>query len=232
MELKALNKIQLIERLQNHDISVPPKRRNRTNKHAEIWSIARTLATLAEFNLLTYPLKVTKNERPDYLIKQDSKTFGFEITEAINPMYVKALSLPEAQKEGSVIDIGHFRWNQKLNLEQLRDISSRTKLTAMPWIGNEVEREYAQMIRDVINKKTKILNKIGFSKHEENNLIIYVNQSLPDIEHKEATYLCNKSLANYWGKNSFNKVYVECDQEIHYYSELGVTRFPLNNLWK
>jgi hypothetical protein len=232
MEITALNKTQLIEVLRQTDISVPPRGPERTNDHVERSSMARVLATLADSDVLVYPLSTRKNERPDYVVSQDSNFSGFEITEAINPQYIQAQSLPEAKKDENIVDVGHFKWGKRHNLEQLRNISSRTRLTAPPRMGNAVEREYAEMICDVINKKTITLDKDGFSKYAENNLIIYVNQMLPILESTEATDLCNEKLLNYWSEASFDNVYVECYSELHHYSERGVIMLPPKNLWQ
>jgi hypothetical protein len=232
MDITASNKYQLIEILRAIDISVPPRRSERTNDHVERWSIARLLATLAESGDLAYPLRTEKRERPDYFVSQNSKKIGYEITEAINPQYIQAQSLPEAQEEQNIVDAGHFKWGNKHNLDQLRDISSRKHLTAPPWEGNSVEREYAQMVRDIVQKKTEVLNKSGFTKYAENNLIIYVNQILPILVSEEATKLCSEGLLEYWENTSFDNVYAECYSEIHIYNKGGAKVTPLNNLWK
>jgi len=112
------------------------------------------------------------------------------------------------------------------------NISSRNQLTAPPWVGNDVEKEYAQMISDIVKKKTQTLSKLGFEKYAENNLIIYVNQMLPILESSEATTLCRAKLCSYWKKDTFDNVYVEYSTEIHHYSQGGVEILPLNDLWK
>lgn len=231
MNITAIDKSQLIEILRSTDISVPPKGPERTKDHIELWSFARVLATLAEMGELSYPVKTEKRERPDYFVSQNSKLIGVEITAAVNPQYLQAQSLPEALEDESVVDAGHFKWGSKHTLNQLRDIASRNKLTGMPWEGKSVEREYAQMILDVVLKKTKKLNKPEFTKYDENNLVIYVNQLLPILDSMMATNLCGERLIKYWGNASFDNVYVECKSEIHIYNLGGVKVVPLQDLW-
>ena len=232
MNICALGKSELISVLRKIDISVPPRNKGRTNDHVERWLIARVLASLGETGALAYPLRVQKSERPDFLITQNGDVSGFEITEAINPQSAQVESLPEAQQENTVIDVGHFKWGKKHRLKKLRDIASRKKLTAAPWVGDAVEREYAQMVSDVILKKTAVLNKAGFNRVPENNLVIYVNQMLPILETKKASAMCSESLQSYWGESSFDHVYVECGSEIHHYSANGTEVIQLNNLWR
>lgn len=232
MNISAPDKAQLLEILGRIDISVPPRGPERTNDHIERWAIARLLATLASSDGLAYPLSSEKRERPDYLVIQNSKLTGFELTEAINPQYVQAQSLPEATEKSNIVDAGHFKWGEEHSLENLRNISSREHLTAPPWMGSDVEQEYAQMIIDITLKKTTKLNKPSFAKYAENNLVIYVNQMLPILETQEATALCGAGLVSCWGETCFDNIYVECHSEIHRYSETGVAIIPLNNLWQ
>lgn len=231
MNLSASRKSELIAMLRGTDITVAPRHAGRTKAQMEQWSMARVLASLAEVGALAYPLIVEKSERPDFLVTQAGSISGFEITEAINPQSAQVDSLPEA-KEDSVIDVGHFKWGKKHSLGKLRDIASRKKLTAAPWIGNAVEREYAQIVADVTHKKTEVLNKQEFRRFAENNLVIYVNQMLPLLETTEATQLGGEFLRNYWGERSFHNVYVECGAEIHHYYSSGIKIIPLNNLWQ
>jgi len=232
MDISVIDKKQLLHRLRNIDISVPPRGPDRTNDHVERWSMARVLATLAESGDLAYPLITKKHERPDYVISQQTQLTGFEITEAINPQYVQAESLPKAIGERSIVDAGHFKWGKKHNLSDLKNIASRTKLTSLPWMGNDVEEEYAQMVKDIISKKTKKLLKPGFARYVQNNLIIYSNQMLPFLESCEAGRLCHESLHDYWGSDSFDNVYVEHFSEIHHYNRSAVRILPLNDLWR
>lgn len=232
MKIASDKKSSLIEALRMIDISVPQRGKERTNDHVERWSMARLLATLAASDALRYPLNTQKHERPDYLVTQNDDLAGFEITEAINSCYVQALSLPEAQDDKSIVDVGHFKWGETHTLDEMRDISSREHLTALPWEGNQVEQEYAQMIAEVIKNKTIKLNKSGYKKCAENNLIIYVNQILPILKSQEATEICSNNLTSYWGGDTFDKVYVECHLEFHKYSASGVQIIPLNNLWQ
>lgn len=232
MDITATNRSQLIEALRETDIYVPPRGPKRSNEHIERWSIARILATLAELGDLDYPIEIVKYERPDYIVKQDRKVTGFEITEAVNPQYIQAKSLLKVNKKDSIVDAGHFKWGVKHKLERLKDISTKKQLTAAPWTGNAVEKEYAQMINDVIKMKTQILNKPGFNKYLENNLIIYINQILPILESNVAVALCSDSLNGYWDATSYENVYVEYDSEIHHYNKSGVKILLLNNLWQ
>jgi len=123
MDILASNKTQLLDMLRGTDISVPPRGSERTNNHVERWSIARVLATLAESGDLDYPLRIKKQERPDYVVLQNSQSIGFEITEAVNPQYIQAQSLPEAKNDQSIVDAGHFKWGKKHDQTYLQEIN-------------------------------------------------------------------------------------------------------------
>jgi hypothetical protein len=151
-----------------------------------------------------------KRERPDFLLGDGKLQTGCEVTTAINPDYLKAISLPEAKEIGSVVDSAYFKWGKpKKNLAKLREIASKKELSGTPWMGNSVEREYSEMIFDVICRKTKNMQKPDYSFFEKNFLLIYVNQTLPALNIEEASELCQKLLRNYWGSDSFSDVFVE-----------------------
>ena len=105
-------------------------------------------------------------------------------------------------------------------------------MTSEPWFGDAVEREYAGMILEIVQRKTLSLNKPGFSKFSENNLVIYDNQTIPGMNSVEAIDLCSRKLAGYWGAASFDHVYILHDQEIHCHSKIRGEPLPLNDLWK
>ncbi|MCI5161624.1 MAG: hypothetical protein D3917_06300 [Candidatus Electrothrix sp. AX5] len=153
---------------------------------------------------------------------------GFEITEGCNPQYIQAQSLPEAQDR---VDPSNFKWGKKHNLSQMRDLASR-EWRGMPWMGDAVEREYTQLVEDVVQKKTDIFNKPGFNKYTENNLIIYVNHCLPLLDDELAKSLCEEKMQSYWGECSFDNVFVEIYKNIHWYCKGSAIVLPLNDLWK
>lgn len=231
-EITANSKAQLISILEDIDIRVPPRSKGRKTGHCERWSICRLLATLAKQDMIEYPIELEKRERPDFLLTTDNKQIGIEITEAINPEYAKAKTLPEAKEKGTIIDSSLFKWGTPMRtLNDLRSIVSRKKLTGSGWDGSRVEIEYADAILDIINAKTEKLHSEGFKKYTSNWLSIYCNMTLPALDIEEANELFMKKSRSYWSGDSFSTVFVEKGHSIISYSSSGSEVMELENLW-
>jgi hypothetical protein len=219
-DIKVNNQAELLSILANTDIGVPCRTDGRETEHCERWSICRLLATLANHNRLDFPMELLKRERPDFLLKTGGRHIGVEVTEAINPDYAKATTLPEANLAGGIIDPSLFKWGTPPRpLNDLRSIVSQRKLTGPGWEGSSVEVEYANAILDVMSSKTKKLRSQTFDNFPENWLIIYCNLTLPQLDIEEANLLFTKKAKDNWTDDSFSKVFVEKGQKIICYSQ-------------
>jgi len=233
-DIVSSSKENLVGVLQNIDIGVARERKNRSNFEIERWILFRFLATELENENFQYPVVIRKLESPDFLIIQKNIKTGIEVTEAINPNYLKAVSLPEAKTNKNSVDVGYFKWKKSHDLVKLRDIASRTKLTSAPWKGNSVEVEFSEIVYDVSIKKTKILNKTGYKKYEINSLLIYVNQTLPILDIDEGAEIGFIKLINYWVRPmlTFDKIYVEINDFIICFCKNGYKILDINDLWE
>lgn len=232
-DIKANNNEELLSVLRNIDIRVPPRNEGRTTEHCETWSICRLLATLVKHSKIGFPMQLTKRERPDFLLKSEGRYIGIEVTEAVNPEYAKAATLPEADAEGAIIDPSLFKWGTpQRNLHDLRSIVSRKKLTGPGWEGNSVESEYADAILHVITVKTEKLQAQDFEKFTDNWLAVYCNITLPALELELANLYFVERAVNYWSESGFSKVFVEEGDAIISYSSDRAEVMELENLWR
>jgi hypothetical protein len=231
-DIKANNSEELLTILRNIDIRVPPRNEGRTTEHRQAWSICRLLPTLAKHNKIGFPMQLTKRERPDFLLKTGDCQVGVEVTEAVNPEYAKAVTLPEADADGAIIDPSLFKWRTpSRRLTDLRSIVSQKKLTGPGWEGNSVEVEYADAILEVIMSKTEKLRSQGFDKFTENWLAVYCNITLPCLELEEANLFFVEKAMNYWSDSAFSRVFVEKGEAIISYSRDRTEVMDLENLW-
>jgi len=191
------------------------------------------LATLTRHGKIDFPIRLTKRERPDFLLVSGDRHIGIEVTEAINPEYAKATTLPEADIGGATIDPSLFKWGTRpRKLHELRSIVSRKKLTGPGWEGTSVESEYAEAVFDVINAKTKKLQTTGFERFVENWLAIYCNITLPALELEDANEFFAEKAATYWSDGGFSVVFVEEGKSIICYSRYGTEVLGLEDLWE
>lgn len=232
MNIEVQSKIELIEVLSGSDISVLPRNAGRTNNQVEKWVMYRALSTLCVNDLLEYPLRLRKRERPDFLLVSSGKSIGCEVTEAINGDYLRAKSLPEAANEKSIVDVSKFKWGTaKRSLDELREIVSKDKLTGPAWAGNSVEVEFSQIVFDVANKKTESLRKSGYERFSSNYLLIYCNQTLPILDVEEGSEICFSKLAQYWSDTAFDQILVEKGENIIIFTPAYYRIYKLNDLW-
>lgn len=230
--LIAKSRRSLLRVLSKTNIDVLPRGDGRTKDQVERWVMFRCLATLAKYEKLDYPIILKKRESPDWLLDQDGKKIGCEITEAVSFDKLRAESLPEAGAEDSVIDVSLFKHGQeKRSLEELREIASRNKLTGSGWAGDSVEKDYAEIIRDVAVKKTIVLNKNGFEKFSENWLLVYCNYNLPILNQDKAADFCKNILESYWGPETFDRIFVESSDKVVCYSRPQHEVMELNDVW-
>jgi hypothetical protein len=231
--LRAFSQSALFEHLSATDISVSPRGSERTSDETERWSICRLLSTLGALDRFTYPLKVEKSERPDYVISYNGKhAVGVEITEVIHEEFARTLTLPEAQQSDSVVDRSLFRWfDPRRKLQELRQIASQTKLSGPGWEGNSPEIEFADAIMDRLRIKTAKLNEESFGRYDQDWILIYENLYLPNLKKTVASSYLAIALDEYWSVNSFQKIFVEAGQFIIEFSQSETRVHRILDLW-
>lgn len=77
-----------------------------------------------------------------------------------------------------------------------------------PWVGNEVEIEWAKVMLHCIDAKNAALNKSGFTKFTENWLLIYNKWPLPGVHYDEAISLLANSIQNRSAASEYNRVFI------------------------
>lgn len=208
MNFTASSTEELKQKIFNLSIVVPPRGKLRTTELCEQWQIHHYLLALLQLSELKIPFELKKRERPDFEVVNGTTTIGIEATEIINPDYARAITLPEAKSDVSVIDPSHFKWgNSGRSLDELRNTVTRDKLTGTPWCGQSVEVEFTKSVIDTVNAKhSKFIN--GFKRYASNVLLAYHNNSTPILDFDIATNLTRAALSNYWKDNGFDTIVI------------------------
>ena len=189
------------------DIHVPIRTKGRKKEHSERYSIAHLLASLPSEDIF-YPVNLTHQDRPDFFLQMANLDVGIEHVEAVPENHVWAsiyrqkgvgpqVHLLEKHQPGEL-----SRSNNTILNDIIRDKASS------PWVGNEVEVDWAKVMLHFIDAKVKIINKSGFAKFEENWLLIYNNWPLPSVHHEEACSLLTNSFPNKILPSEFNRVFI------------------------
>jgi hypothetical protein len=123
----------------------------RTKFQKEAYNLRQYLTTLADHDMLSYPLEVAKAERPDFLLCDPTNgRCGLEVTEATTRSYQHELAKTEGQ-EG---------WHL---------------LSGDGWVGNSAERECCAAILCAANRKARSIKKPGYTPADRYDLLLYIN---------------------------------------------------------
>jgi len=232
-DIVARSSSELIATLCRIDITVPPRRAGRTTEDCERWSICRLLATLARESFLKYPLKLQHQDKPDFLLNIGDIQVGVEFTEAIPTDLAHASALAEDEAPDGVIDMSLFKWRgQKRTTNELRDILASNKLTGPGWIGDDLKRNWTEAISDNVLNKTKKLSSEGFTRFDNNWLLIYDNlpQQMSDIT--KAIDCLESWIGDYWNnKKGFQAIFIETGNRIVEFLSSTHKIMKINDLW-
>ena len=222
----------LLTTLRKTDISAPLQTEGRQTGHRERWSVCRWLSTFAQTLHCAYPLKVTHRDKPDFLIEMPRKEIGAECTDAIQMDYRHVLSILERQGNDTVIDRSLFKRGQKKSQDEIYTIAAKKKLDGPGWEGKWPEKEWAQAMADIVNKKTADLGAKEFVKFMENILLIYDDLRLPKEHQDLASCYFTSKLSDYWTSDLvYNSIFVETGKVIYEFDSSGLQKMGVNDLW-
>jgi hypothetical protein len=205
--LSAANEEEFRLALSAIDVHVPARSEGRKKEQAERYSIAHLLASLP-CEEISYPLSLTHQDRPDFVLHMANRKIGIEHIEAVPENHVRA-SIFRQKGIGPKVymlqrhDPGELSSsNNTIRNDIIQDNAGA------PWLGNEVEVEWTKVMQHCIDAKLEILNRSGFTKFQENWLLIYNNWPLPGVHHKEATSLLASTFQNNSTPTNFNRVFI------------------------
>ncbi|MCO6057959.1 hypothetical protein NG726_14930 [Pseudomonas sp. MOB-449] len=164
---------------------VPLRSAGRCTDHTEIHSIVWMLRA-DRLGHLRYPIQVIHTDRPDFLLQSSDAVIGVEITEGVSPNSARMDHLRESEPclRVSADDEVAFYYprkavpgEDKVPAEQLRQ-QIRDNLPGDGWCGDGDE-DWAQAMAYFAAAKVSKFSKEGFSRHEQNWLLIYDNWDEP-----------------------------------------------------
>lgn len=230
--ISAPTREDLLTTLRRTDISAPLQTEGRQKGHRERWSVCHWLSTFAQSLHCAYPLKVTHRDKPDFLIEMPGKEIGAECTDAIQTDYRHVLSIVERQVDDTVIDRTLFKWGQRKSQDEKYAIAAKKKLDGPGWEGDFPEEEWAQAMRDIVNKKTTDLRAKEFVKYTENILLIYDDLRLPKGRQELASGYFTSKLTDYWTSGLvYDSIFVETGKVIFEFNSSGLQKTHVNDLW-
>lgn len=222
---------ELLHRLCTIDIAVPLRTEGRTTEDCERWSICRFLSTYAETNLLGYPLKVEKRERPDFLLSLPSTQVGIEITEAVPPGWAWTAARGEKQNYDNAVFLQRFTPGEPKRSRAEIDAIASGSSRGDGWAGDAPEREWADAMLHFAHDKAAKFAKPGYEHFENNWLLIYDHWPLPAVDDpKAASYLAQR-ISRLETRLPFDRIFVECEHSIWQFGNSSFVSARIRDLW-
>lgn len=141
----------------------------------ERWMMACWLEAWAA--TLSYPVRVDKRESPDFLVHASTGRIGVECMEVVPEAFKQLQAKLGDINSGWVRPVRHAGradWDSPLLRQLLADTYEGS-----PWLGDEPERLWVEVMRWAVEKKRKVLHKPAFARHVHNVLLLYDNWPLP-----------------------------------------------------
>lgn len=178
---------ELRRKLAEVDDYVPERTKGRTAEHRERRAIVLYLRALERAERLDYPVEVEKSEAPDFLVTSAGRPVALEVTEAGTPASQRASTELEKLPKGTMIE------------GEATLVAPGGRLTGRGWVGDEAERQWADIVLGHVQKKTETLR--GYAAGEY-HLLVYDNTHLPIADDVETAAGYLRSIIHEWEESA------------------------------
>lgn len=232
--ITAKNPSELRAKLAATPISVVRRPDRRTHASRERHSTFRALATLAESQLLAYPLTIEFRNAPDVALHMATGSVGVECIDAIAEEWAEILDLRAREYPSEVIFLPRLQPGvRSLEAEDIPAYASGVK-AGPPWIGDEVEIDWSQAILYFANKKLEKLRAGAYPNYSNNWLLIHDEWVMHPIATDEqclaASLLAAASAPLFCGP-CFSTIFVEGSKWLTRLSKESMEVTPVVDLW-
>lgn len=228
----ASSKANLLSYLTQQNISVPSRTEGRTSQHCERWAVFRLLATWANSNYLSYPLRLVHQDKPDFLLRYGGQEVGIESTEAVSEEWAATDALAEQMGVQSLLFMDQFkRGTPKRTASERREII-KNQPSGAGWGDGGFRREWALCMMDRVLDKTKDFRKLGFKKYDDNWLLIYDNSFLSFVDIRDLVEELLVLLNSYWSQKSrYDGVLIDLGSHLVQIDPTEWNQQPIVDLW-
>ena len=220
-EISFLDKDDLTLKFSDIDCSVPLRTEGRISDHRERYSLKIYMEKRADMDNLMYPVTVMKHETPDFIITQeDHIPRGLEHSEATTEAFQQISTRFESSPKDSLLEVSYFSERKRSRKYYNQAIKEPGQdLNGLPSYGDAWEKEWVDIVINVINSKTEKLNKPSYTKCDTHELMIYDNSHVMVKIDKALDILYNKY--NKWKFlndhiNKFDIISVIYNQQLYY----------------
>lgn len=229
--LQAHNDSELLKVLAETDISVPRRSEGRTKTQMERYAIAHLFSACVGKDLFSYPLSLIQRERPDFLLTTATCQIGIEHTEAVPQNEAHKTALREKGNGPKEYFISQHQPGEpkKYPNELMKEIEAIR--AGGGWVGDSVEREWAEAMFHFIEQKVAKLLNDGFERFDKDWLLIYDNWSLPAPERHKAAPILLKLVTESGDLEEFERIFIITGKYICEIASAGKQLYDINDLW-
>ena len=232
LNIDANSACDLIDRLRTIDISVPLRTESQTKEQCERRSVCRFLSTYAENDLLGFPLKLAKRERPDFLLSLPSKKVGIEITEATPSDWAWVDAQREKCNYDNLVPFQRFRPDEPRRSKEEIDVIARGEGHKDAWEGDSSDREWAHVMLHFAQNKAVKFAKPGYDQFDNNWLLICDNWPLPAVDVSNAAFYLSQHIDDLETPLPFDYIFVDCKHSIYQFGNRSRVSMAIRDLWK
>lgn len=181
LRLAVQNRVEALETFNALGQKVGPRRgpNRRTHTQKELFNLRQYMTTLAYYDRLTFPLKIAKTERPDFMVCDGRGTwFGLDVTEA---------TTEEFQREPTETE----------GVEASQDSGDG-------FVGDALEEECCAALLRAITRKARLVSTGSYPTAEWCDVLVYVNLRLHLLDTADVARQLKASIpafSGHWNKS-------------------------------
>ncbi|WP_143492129.1 hypothetical protein [Pseudomonas sp. B28(2017)] len=215
--IRAASPEELIAKLSMLDIDVPLRSEGRTTEHVERYGLAYFLSSIPHEKLL-FPLSVTHNDKPDFVIDCSSFSIGIEHIEAVSQNAAMSSFIRESGVGKGIYFIPHAAPGERVKKGKKLRQEIEADECGSGWVGDAPEREWAEAMLYFVNKKVPIVTATEFKRYEANWLLIYDNWQLPTVKPHVAANFLEDLLRRSKAFETFDSIFIISHEYLHEFS--------------
>jgi hypothetical protein len=222
---QAASKRDLGALLRQVDVDVPIRTGGREHRHTERWAIARLLSSIREE--LLYPLSLSHEDRPDFVLTMAGARIGIEHSEVASGNVNAAQAIRERGLGPEVY------WTPRATFDEPQRTFAQLKAEIdadefpQPSYGDSPERNTASALAGFARRKAKSALKDGYQLEPKNWLLLYNNWPGINVDVLMACKIARKEMLADGVHGIFERVWVLGSTTLVTISQLSVTAIPL-----
>ncbi len=237
LSLSADTPTDLLSQLRNINIAVPSITKGRPNRARERYMMARFLATIAESELVCYPLTIEHRDKPDFALRHQNGEVGVECVEAVPDEWYRIQEIRDRDFPDALNFGQHFRPGKRVRVftdEERIEVANGSR-ASYPWVGNMAAKQWTEAMEYFIRSKTDKLRSGNYSEFQNMWLLIQDEWRVPmhsEEDVRESAEMCLTRISEFLVPPCFSTIYICCRGWLLSFENGRFTMDPIRDLWQ